>query len=101
MVLQILLSRQRQLVFGRLQLLAVETVVFLAIRKLFANAGTHFNYQIISVYGQVVLVEERVQVGAQQQAIADNVGAGFGIGLNVRGVEHGQVFSPEMAQRLP
>lgn len=68
---------------------AVVAVVVAAVVEFFFDAATDFDVHV-GGDGDVAFVEKSVEVAAQEQAVADEVLAAFGVGLDVGGVEGGK-----------
>lgn len=69
----------------------VVAVVVAAIFEFLLDAAADFDMHIRGD-GDVAFVEQGVEIAAEEQAIADEVLAAFGVGLDMGGVEGGEGF---------
>ena len=74
---------------GKADCAAVVAVVIAAVIELFFDAAAYFDVHGRGD-GDVAFVEQCVEVAPEKQAIADEVLAAFGVGLDVRGIEGGE-----------
>ena len=70
---------------------AVVTVVVAAVFEFFFDAAADFDVHVRGD-GDVAFVEQGVEIAAEEQAVAYEVFAAFGVGLDVGGVEGGEGF---------